>query len=761
MEEDLHTKQQFLRREIIDEGYDPSDFNIYMCSIRQEENVDLDSWSLEQIKEVVISYKEAIKNKKIQEEEAEQLQENQENQETKQEEEDIFQNNQLNINNINNNIENNNNENNIPTISNEPRNTIQALEAQLNKQDNDPFEDYQKIAKCEKLEKNELTYREDLFITISEPVKINPGFFSSSYFQYAVKTYPLNYSVSRKLSDFSFLNQKLPLINPVKYIPALPNFTYGLKDDSKKKMLYLQNYMNLLIENRYFRSLPLVYDFLTLPQNDWNKKVKEKYSKIKEATGFDLMPNFEGKYIIRITKKDELKAKNIKNEINLRNEGLVNLNSQLDELLSSMDKVGICFKNVGLAFEDLEKKNKNNKVLNKGFENLSKLFKTWSNDYIAQKDFIRDEIKYFFKFINKEYNTFLKNFENYRLARDNYKKTFDKMKKKTPTKEEISVLKDSKNYYAFELIHINDEYSQLEERLGKRLKKQFVRYYENKDIIFQDIQKCCELCKFHVTLNEKIDKLENTVNQYEEDIKNSQNQNNIKEENEISNETEHNINEINNNNIVSNEENMKDNNNYKEEIETKKGDNEEKLKNNMTNEENKNENLISNNDIKDKKIKEEENKNELDIKENSRLEQNEENSKEVLIRDKIKEETKREIIKDEIKDETKDEIKGENKEEKEEEKVENKNKTEEEKKEEDKIKEEVKEINKEEKKEENEKEKVKEEKKIEIIEEKKEEINIEKNDINDKAKKEEKEIDENIEKNKIKKDNEDLIIEEK
>ena len=54
-----------------------------------------------------------------------------------------------------------------------------------------------------------------------------------------------------------------------------------------------------------------------------------------------------------------------------------------------------CFKNVGLAFEDLEKKNKNNKVLNKGFENLSKLFKTWSNDYIAQKDFMRDEVKYF------------------------------------------------------------------------------------------------------------------------------------------------------------------------------------------------------------------------------------------------------------------------------------------------------------------------------------------------------------------------------
>ena len=75
MEEDIHTKQQFLRREIIDEGYDLSDFNIYIWSIRQEENVELDSRPLEQIKEVVDLYKEAIRNKKIQEEEREKQEE--------------------------------------------------------------------------------------------------------------------------------------------------------------------------------------------------------------------------------------------------------------------------------------------------------------------------------------------------------------------------------------------------------------------------------------------------------------------------------------------------------------------------------------------------------------------------------------------------------------------------------------------------------------------------------------------------------------
>ena len=340
MEEDIKTKQHYLRSEIIDQGYDPSDFNTYMCSIRQEENIDLDNWSLEEIKKVVEGYKESLINKENQEEE--------EKQEEEKEIENQLENDKKNLNNniYNNQSINKDNKNELVSCK-----TINTLEIQVNKQENNAFADYEKVIPCQKLEKNELTYRNDLYIKISEPKKINPGFFSISYYQYSVKTYPLNYDVSRKVSDFSYLNQKLPLINPVIYIPSLPNFQYGLKDDSPKKILYIQNYMNLLIENKYLRSLPIVYDFLTLPQNDWNNKVKSKYNKLKQATGFDAMPNFEGKYVIRISKNDEMKATKIKNEINSKNEALHNLNTHLDELLAIMDKVSNCFKSVGLSFE--------------------------------------------------------------------------------------------------------------------------------------------------------------------------------------------------------------------------------------------------------------------------------------------------------------------------------------------------------------------------------------------------------------------------
>ena len=59
-EEDIHTKQQFLRSEIIDQGYDPSDFNTFMCSIRQEENIDLNTWTLQDLRGVVDSFKKSL-----------------------------------------------------------------------------------------------------------------------------------------------------------------------------------------------------------------------------------------------------------------------------------------------------------------------------------------------------------------------------------------------------------------------------------------------------------------------------------------------------------------------------------------------------------------------------------------------------------------------------------------------------------------------------------------------------------------------------
>ena len=477
-EQDLESKQLYLRQEIIDQGYDPSDFNTFICNIRQEENIDLNNWTFDEIKQVIANYKEAQTSKEEKQEKEEEKQEN---------------------------ISDNNNINSNDNNKDEIGENIDVRASIINIQKEDPFDSYQRVGICKKLENNELTERDDLKIIVSDAVKINPGFFSISYFQYQVTTLPLNYCVTRKLSDFLFLNQKLPLIHPVIYTPLFPVFHYGVKDDSPKKIRYIQNYMNLIVENKFFRSLPIVYDFLTLSLEDWNKKMKNEYSKIKEAAGFDNMPNLEGKYIIKISKEDENKASLIKTEINTKLEGLKNLNYYLDELLTNYEKISQILKNIGICFYDMEKTEKDlkqNNILIKGYNDLGNLFKTWSNDYLTQKDFIKEEIKYYFKFISKEYKNFLNIYENYRGARDEYKKDFDKMKKaKHPTNEDINMLKGIKKYYGYELTCINDEYKKLEERMEKRLINQFVVFNQKKDIIFQDFNNCIKLINYNLQKN--------------------------------------------------------------------------------------------------------------------------------------------------------------------------------------------------------------------------------------------------------------------
>ena len=151
-------------------------------------------------------------------------------------------------------------------------------------------------------------------MTITNPIKVNKGLFSSSYYQYTVETHPVGYNVIRKVTDFTFLYETLPLFNCAVFNPILPHFEFGLKDDSPKKMLYIQNYMNSLVENKFFRTLQIVYEFLTVPQSDWNQK-RIGYSKMKTLP-ISKMPTLEGKLVININKEEDSKALKLKDEIN-------------------------------------------------------------------------------------------------------------------------------------------------------------------------------------------------------------------------------------------------------------------------------------------------------------------------------------------------------------------------------------------------------------------------------------------------------------
>jgi sorting nexin-7/30/sorting nexin-8 len=492
MAESIEDKQQFLRSQIMDRGYSTEEFTNFLGNIRGEEGLDLNNWSLADLQEVVNQFTSQY-----------QYQDQQPQGQTYPQTNEI-QNQEQNFNNNNNSSQE---ENPNTSQDNEVQEKTEQKPANNSAKGfpKDPFELYEHSVLTKKLEKTVITDNDDLFVTIKEPVRIKKGVFSSAYYQYTVETSPVGFKVVRRVSDFTFLYEKLPIYNSAVFNPVLPHFEIGLKDESPKKMLYIQNYVNSLVENPFFRTLPIVFEFLTLPQEEWEKKKQETYSKVKPPSLAN-MPTLEGVLNVKINKTEDNKAVKLKSEIDKKVEGFDEINIAMDELLASIEKVSLCFKSVARAFLNLSKAHKQNEVMFEIFKRLLNLSKTWSSNYLKERDFIRDELKYYFKFMNKENVSYLKKYEAFKMARDDYKNKYEKVKKMPAKsqKEVDSVLKLRRDY-GLQLIMVNSEYDKLMERQSRRFLNQFVKYNQNKDTILHNFNNCIKL----FNINEKTNDLEN------------------------------------------------------------------------------------------------------------------------------------------------------------------------------------------------------------------------------------------------------------
>ena len=468
----LEEKQQYLNSEIIQQNYDGNEFSAFISSIRGEQQVDLDTWSFEDLQAVVAQFKA-------------QYQQNQANQENQNEQ------------NVNNEEQNQNqtqeesqNQENSPENGEEQK--IEKKPSSENDFPENLLDPLTLVLKTQHLQLNEISDNNDLFITISNPQRVKPGLLSIAYFQYDMETQPVGYKVVRKVSDYTFLYETLPLINCAVFNPILPHFEFGLKDDSPKKMLYIQNYMNSLIENKFFRTLPIVLEFLTLDQPKWNSK-RTEYQKLKTLP-LSKMPTLEGELDVSINKEEDAKALKIKEEINKKTEALDAVNSTMDEILALYDKLNLLYKNLAKSFMDLEKAHENNQILNGFFNRLKSLSEIWSKDYTKQKELLKDDFKYFFKFINKENVSYLRKFEEFRVTREDYRIKYEKLKK-LPVRQpkDLEVIKTLRVEYGMQLLMVNKEYHNLLERQAYRCLKKFMKYNENQQIILQDYENCRNL----------------------------------------------------------------------------------------------------------------------------------------------------------------------------------------------------------------------------------------------------------------------------
>ena len=62
MEDEQEQKQLFLRKEILEQNYDPQNFINFLISKKGETAADINNWNLEELKKVVIEFKSSYKN---------------------------------------------------------------------------------------------------------------------------------------------------------------------------------------------------------------------------------------------------------------------------------------------------------------------------------------------------------------------------------------------------------------------------------------------------------------------------------------------------------------------------------------------------------------------------------------------------------------------------------------------------------------------------------------------------------------------------
>ena len=527
----IETKQEFLRKEIIEQGYDGEEFQDFMTSMHPNQtDIDLSEWDMTELQAVVIKFKTEVSKGNIKKSEPalskmrksiwDPLSIEEEETTTKdkddkclkileKEDDDImsFQSNYGKAQKLSQKEEKNTQIKTTSTSISET-NLKEAAKSimsglgegkpleleedddddELNSADpNDPLSRYDDVVSCKKQEPTTLTDQTNLIMTISDPQTIKTGMFSSSFVQYKLTTEELRASVVRKMKDFEWLREKLSSLYPCFLIPPLPPAHYNLKDDSPKKMVYLERFINGISEIRTIRSSMLFKDFLTLSQNDFDAKRKEIYDKIEDPKSIKHFYNLDGIIQIKISKKAIDRANDIYKEVYKRSDLYKKMDYVLEEITNAFETLRKKFGELSTCFENIKKSYEGDGILDKGFERFSEVMKDWSQGYSNQRDFYRDQIKYYFKFMQKEIDETIPLFSKFKTSKDTYEAQFKKVKKlQNQDSREDKALDSAKKFFAYTLTMLVNQYKELIYRHRDRMIHQFIIIDRNKDKYIQD-----------------------------------------------------------------------------------------------------------------------------------------------------------------------------------------------------------------------------------------------------------------------------------
>ena len=362
-EEEIQEKQNYLRQNIMDAGYDTQAFVEFLIDKKGEDGADVANWSLPDLKNVVQEFISLHNG-------------NSNNQQEEQNE----------------NVEKN-------EVNNE-QNEIKQQPQQQNKKNQECS--YGIVTKneihCMKALNNEITKCDNIQITVGSFEKVEGNFFSKSYVSYLVTTAPFNWNVRRRFSDFEWLRQTLVTNFNYCLIPSIPKKTkniskmVGEKSDNdflSKRSRNFEKFLNCIIIDPILKNTQIIYDFLSMEKDDEFQKMKKAVDKLKQPVfNISKAVTTDGNANIEINEEKEKYFNDIKESTNQKENILKKINATIkvlkDDLINASDKLMDISKNFNLIKENSIQYKEKEEVI-KSYSEMSSMFANFATFYKSFK----------------------------------------------------------------------------------------------------------------------------------------------------------------------------------------------------------------------------------------------------------------------------------------------------------------------------------------------------------------------------------------
>ena len=293
---------------------------------------------------------------------------------------------------------------------------------------------------CSISEKTELSKYDAIHIEMTMGEKVPGTLFSKAYMTYIITTSPLNLKVRRRYSDFEWLRQILLNFYSSSVIPPIPkkNKIGGDRFDETfliKRMRNLEKFLNALMDDPVIKSSQIIFDFLSIEEDNKFSEKKKYYNNFKSPLYLRDYKSPTGKLDITLNEEREIYYQNIKDHTELNFELLTKLNKNLkllnSEMLAVVNRMNEISKNCEELFLNSVKYCDVNEIKICYYQ-LNDMFKFWSTALKKQASVININIREYFKYTK---NTFRSMKELVNVV-DNYKQNYYKSKRALITKKE-------------------------------------------------------------------------------------------------------------------------------------------------------------------------------------------------------------------------------------------------------------------------------------------------------------------------------------